>query len=376
MNNKLHKIGGAVAIAAALLLACSQAGAQTSPTYAGVTITQTGTLVSNVPTPPLAINGQSSCGVSFSGGTSATIVPQGSSDPTSVGNPSNAAWVTASLISSSISYSGTTLGVAAAYPGGTAAFRLSPGTVVGAVTYSITCGAGVAPGSSSGGGGAITGTVQVSPVPLPVVVSSSVPLSVNTAAPYVAPTCSAAPNAPCVQATGPYPWPTDANGNPIHTLYGSTGAQIVNGNGSIDSVANSNQMLYVKGFGYVYNGAGTNGWDREFYCGIAAPVTINVTSGTVQLVGLSGSTNIRVCSYQFTLTGTSPTAAFAYGTGTNCGTGTTTLGAMAPTSGSVITSPSGGASNLVFEVPAGDALCLTVGGTSPSAQGWLTYVRY
>jgi len=240
MNSKSLKIGGAVAIAAALLLAYTQAGAQTSPTYAGVTITQSGTLVSNTPTAPLAINGQSSCGVSFSGGTSATVVPQGSSDPTSVGQPSSAAWVTASAIGSgSISYTGTTLGVAAAYPGGTAAFRLSPGTVVGTITYSITCGAGVAPGSSSGGGGAITGTVQVSPVPLPV----------------TPPTCAAAPQAPCVQATGPYPWPTDANNNPIHTLYGSTGAQINSGVISGTGVSSSTIGLSVRAFCGAYDGS-------------------------------------------------------------------------------------------------------------------------
>jgi hypothetical protein len=105
--------------------------------------------------------------------------------------------------------------------------------------------------------------VQVSPVPLPVVVSSSVPIvvsssvpiSVNTAAPYVAPTCAALPNAPCVQATGPYPWPTDANGNPIHTLYGSTGSQIIAGNVGSTSISGTNTGLFVKAFCTAYNGS-------------------------------------------------------------------------------------------------------------------------
>jgi hypothetical protein len=127
-------------------------------------------------------------------------------------------------------------------------------------------------------------------------------------------------------------------------------------------------------FNFSWNGAS---FDRNVTCD-GNPAAVNITTATTtQIVALSGTTKIHVCSYQFSVAGTTPTVTFEYGTGTNCATGLTAIsGAIAPTSGSVINSAVGGASGLAFVVPSGDALCILSGGTSPSIQGLITYAQY
>ena len=64
---------------------------------------------------------------------------------------------------------------------------------------------------------------------------------------------------------------------------------------------------------------------------------------------------------------------FTYGTGTNCGTGTTSItGAMAFASGGSITFGDG--SGAVFVVPPSNDLCLTIG--TAAAPGSLAYAQF
>jgi len=102
-------------------------------------------------------------------------------------------------------------------------------------------------------------------------------------------------------------------------------------------------------------------------------VAINQAAST-QLITNSGTTSIYVCGYNFTAaTGTSATYEFEYGTGTTCGTGTTALtGAYTGNSSAPV---SYGPGSTLFKVPSTDNLCLINGGTSPSAQGVLTFVQ-
>ncbi|MCK9361859.1 hypothetical protein M0Q28_06595, partial [Patescibacteria group bacterium] len=100
---------------------------------------------------------------------------------------------------------------------------------------------------------------------------------------------------------------------------------------------------------------------------------INVTAGaTTQLVALSGSTVIRVCSYNVTAS-LAGTFTFVYGTGANCGTGTTALtGAMA-----IATAGSNGMSGMIgslFRGAAANALCLTA--ATGNMTGFVTYAQY
>lgn len=106
---------------------------------------------------------------------------------------------------------------------------------------------------------------------------------------------------------------------------------------------------------------------------LKSSVVINVASATTtQLVALVAGQKIYVCSFVFTAAvGTAATYQFEYGTGSSCGTGTTVLtGAMV--GGFFLTD---GNSNMNFATASGNALCLVTGGTSPNAQGFLTYVQ-
>ena len=105
-------------------------------------------------------------------------------------------------------------------------------------------------------------------------------------------------------------------------------------------------------------------------------VAISITTsgtGEHQLVAPgSGNQVIQVCGFSYDLGGTSPTAQFDYGTQTSAACDTNAMhltGAMSATSRTV----SGSLNN--FTVPAGNQLCLNLGGTSPTAVGVLTYVQ-
>jgi hypothetical protein len=104
---------------------------------------------------------------------------------------------------------------------------------------------------------------------------------------------------------------------------------------------------------------------------------INIAAAsTVELVAAAASKYVYVCGFALTLNGTAPTIEFLSGTKTTtaCDTSPTPLtGVMAPTAGTPI--GSGGTGSGVFTSIASGELCATVGGTSPSAQGYVTFVQ-
>lgn len=106
----------------------------------------------------------------------------------------------------------------------------------------------------------------------------------------------------------------------------------------------------------------------------ATTVAINVsTATTTQLIALSGSTKIYVTGLAVIAGGTG-NITFVYGTGSNCGTGTTSLsGAFPLIANAGLTLGSG--LGAVLMVPAGQALCVT---TSAAVQmsGFVTYAQY
>jgi hypothetical protein len=103
-------------------------------------------------------------------------------------------------------------------------------------------------------------------------------------------------------------------------------------------------------------------------------VAINVsTATTTQLVALSGSTVIYVTSYDVIAGGTG-NITFVYGTGVNCGTGTTSLtGPYNLTAQAGISKGSG--IGTILKVPSGNALCVT---TSAAVQmsGSVSYQQF
>jgi hypothetical protein len=81
------------------------------------------------------------------------------------------------------------------------------------------------------------------------------------------------------------------------------------------------------------------------------------TAATNEIVALSGSNLIFVCSYKFVTTAAN-SLNWKYGTGTDCGTGTTSIEGAQPYAANGGAAESGGGAPL-FSVPAGNALCLT-----------------
>lgn len=103
---------------------------------------------------------------------------------------------------------------------------------------------------------------------------------------------------------------------------------------------------------------------------------ITATSGTTatQIIAASGSKQIFLCSGYFgNGTGTTPTLALQYGTGSNCATGTATLyPAVAIPAGTA--APVQFPSNF-FATPASQALCYIQTGTTPTGTLVLSYMQ-
>lgn len=148
------------------------------------------------------------------------------------------------------------------------------------------------------------------------------------------------------------------------TIANDSAARAVGGEGAVNAAAPS---------GAVMSGA-RSGANMVELTQASASVPINVsTATTTQLVALSGSTVIRVTSFDV-IAGGSGSITFVYGTGTNCGTGTTSLtGAYPLTAQAGIAKGSGLGPVLI--VPAGNALCVT---TSAAVQmsGSVSYTQY
>lgn len=104
----------------------------------------------------------------------------------------------------------------------------------------------------------------------------------------------------------------------------------------------------------------------------SVPVAIT-TATTTQLVALSATKKIYVTSFDLVSTAAN-TFQFVYGTGTNCGTGTTSLtGAYGMSTFTVITKGNG-FSSILF-VPIGNALC-AVTTTTGAINGSVAYAQF
>jgi len=109
-------------------------------------------------------------------------------------------------------------------------------------------------------------------------------------------------------------------------------------------------------------------------------VLLNIsTATTTQLVPLSGTSSIYVCSFVFGARSTGgtavPSVTFEFGTGAACAVGTTALtGGFFSADPPTIT-PSPGYQGTVFNTAPGTALCALTAGTGINVQGVLDYVQ-
>lgn len=94
-------------------------------------------------------------------------------------------------------------------------------------------------------------------------------------------------------------------------------------------------------------------------------------TGECKLVTAVANQQIQVCALSFNMSGTTPTAQFDYGTkaSAECDTGTTHLSGVM-TAAPVLSGPID-----YFTAPAGKELCINLGGTTPAAAGFITYVQ-
>lgn len=111
-------------------------------------------------------------------------------------------------------------------------------------------------------------------------------------------------------------------------------------------------------------------FDHQF-CTLAAPIAIAAPgTGDTQILALSGTTSIRVCRISLT-TSANTNIQFDYGTGTNCGTGTTHLTGVY-SSVATLSEPE---NNAYWVLPAGKALCISQSASSTTG-GTISYAQY
>lgn len=148
----------------------------------------------------------------------------------------------------------------------------------------------------------------------------------------------------------------------------ASGALIQAGNPS-DALANGIQTHQINNLNSNFNGST---WDRGFTCPSSASVSVTAAA-TTQIVALSASTIIRVCSFTITGSAAGTAATWVYGTGSNCATGQVALsGAMLmPANGPISAT---GMNGSLFRGAAGNALCLTA--ATGNVTGFVTYAQY
>jgi hypothetical protein len=95
------------------------------------------------------------------------------------------------------------------------------------------------------------------------------------------------------------------------------------------------------------------------------------TTSAVQIIALAAGKKITVCSLWVMGGGTTPTFSLVYGTGTNCGTGQTTL---VPAAAILTTVPTFYPSNFA-QAASANAVCTLLTGTSPTAVGNISYTQ-
>jgi hypothetical protein len=123
---------------------------------------------------------------------------------------------------------------------------------------------------------------------------------------------------------------------------------------------------------YLFNGST---WDRAIVCENTS--TFSVASTTTQVIAASGSTKIRICSFDINpSTATAGSADIVYGTGTNCATGITTLtGAYTlPAAAVVDITPATLSATSPLTTPASQAVCVRA--ASSTVNGFIVWEQH
>ena len=155
----------------------------------------------------------------------------------------------------------------------------------------------------------------------------------------------------------------------VLTALSTNGTLITVASAPTDAVTNSANMLHTLAKGHNFNGST---WDREFSCGSTAVVNVAATA-TTELVALTASQIVRVCSMVLTADTAATTATIVYGTGSNCATAQVAItGAMRFVDEGNISLSAGNGS--LFRGIASNAICLTA--ATGAVSGFITYAKY
>jgi hypothetical protein len=160
----------------------------------------------------------------------------------------------------------------------------------------------------------------------------------------------------------------DAAGRTPPTLASVAGADGVS-NTVATPTTEAGAQLYNRIFPYWFNGT-TN--DRQFSCTNTLPVSVAAT-GPTEVIPLTAGQTIRVCNFTVSVdTGGALDVSFVYGTGADCGTGTTTIAGpydQITSFGPTFTAQA------PLTIPAGNALCLT-NSAATALTGVVIYAKF
>lgn len=133
--------------------------------------------------------------------------------------------------------------------------------------------------------------------------------------------------------------------------------------------AGDNATVNTDGLGRVWTREGNPCAD---YARITSASISESTAATNEIVSLTASNLIYVCSYKWVTTAAN-SLSWSYGTGTDCATGTTAIEGAQPFAANGGVAESGGGFPL-FVVPSGNALCL-VSSAATAHGGRISYVK-
>lgn len=107
----------------------------------------------------------------------------------------------------------------------------------------------------------------------------------------------------------------------------------------------------------------------------SAPAGINISTATTTRIIVGTPNKKTYINYGYLHAAGTDSITFEYGTGSSCGTGTTTIGGAIALSSSDPGFSAGNGTGSVLTIPAGQDLCLL---TTQAIQvsGWLQYVQY
>ena len=136
---------------------------------------------------------------------------------------------------------------------------------------------------------------------------------------------------------------------------------------SVTASTQAGAVIYGRGIALKFNGAT---FDRDFACTLTAPITFTAASGSQQIIALSGTTVIRICSILLA-SDTVTNITLEYGTGAACVAGTTALSGPIP---NVLTFAMSWSPDTALRTAAAQEFCIvssavaTIGGTVTYAQ--------